>query len=55
MVSVSGEADKKITLDNIERTEIVTSDLDRDVEQIEADRWGTEDISVPIRSVMEIP
>lgn len=40
---------KKITLDNIERTEIVTSDLDRDVEQIEADRWGTEDISVPIR------
>ena len=40
---------KTITLENIKRTEIVTSDLDRDVEQIEADRWGTEDVSVPIR------
>lgn len=40
---------KTIMLENIKRTEIVTSDLDRDVEQIEADRWGTEDVSVPIR------
>ena len=39
---------KKITLDNIERTEIITSSLDRNVEQIEKDKWGTEDVSVPI-------
>ena len=40
---------KKITLDNIERTEIVTSSLEKNVAQIEEEKWGKEDVSVPIQ------
>ncbi|OUP48085.1 endo-alpha-N-acetylgalactosaminidase family protein, partial [Lachnoclostridium sp. An181] len=40
---------KKITLDNIERKEIITSSLGRNVEQIEKDKWGTEDVSIPVQ------
>ena len=40
---------KKITLDNIERTEIITSSLDRNIEQIEKEKWGMEDVSVLVQ------
>ena len=39
---------KKITLENIKRTEIVNSTLDRNVEQIEEDEWGQSDVLVPV-------
>ena len=39
---------KTITLENIKRTEIVTSKLEHSVELIEKDNWGKTDIEVPI-------
>ena len=40
---------KKVTLDNIERTEIVTSGLDSEMEQINESEWGQRDIEIPVR------
>ena len=39
---------KKIKLENIKRTEIVISILDRGMEQIAEDAWGKSDASIPI-------
>ncbi len=40
---------KKIKIDNIERKEIVISDLGKSVAQIPKDEWGKEDVSVPVQ------
>ena len=40
---------KKIKVDNIERTEIVTSSLEKNVAQIEEEKWGKEDVAVPVQ------
>ena len=39
---------KKIKLENIKRTEIIISTLDRGVEQIANEEWGQSDVSIPI-------
>ena len=40
---------KKIKIDNIERKEIVNSDLGENTAQITKDDWGKEDVSVPVQ------
>ena len=40
---------KTIELKNIQRTEIITSGLDRNTEQIEAEQWGQMDVSIPVK------
>lgn len=40
---------KKVTLDNIERKEIVTSALGSEMEQVEESEWGKKNIEIPVR------
>lgn len=40
---------KTITIENIERTEIITSSLEKNQEQIAPEDWGTFDVSVPVK------
>lgn len=39
---------KTVTLENIERREIVISKLGSSIKQIEKENWGTEDVTVPV-------
>ena len=40
---------KTITLENIKRTEIVTSSLERSTEVLSKDAWGKTDVSIPVQ------